>query len=163
MHNMLITIIYMKIIDPTFHNQGEYTYRNSALENVTQYANLFVTFNYVTLVRNLQNCVHCSRAIFLYFCFLWWRAPQQMLRTHRSQEAYCATLWCSFSFFLVKEPRWNETDRGKPKYSGEKPVPVPLCPPQIPHGLTRDRTQASAVRGRRLTAWAMARPSVIPC
>jgi hypothetical protein len=33
---------------------------------------------------------------------------------------------------------------------------VPLCPPQIPHGLTR----ASAVRGRRLTAWAMARPDL---
>jgi hypothetical protein len=29
---------------------------------------------------------------------------------------------------------------------GEKPVPVPLCPPQIPHGLTRDRTRASTVR-----------------
>jgi hypothetical protein len=35
---------------------------------------------------------------------------------------------------------------------GEKPVPVPLCPPQIPHELTRDRTRASAVGGRRLTA-----------
>jgi hypothetical protein len=35
---------------------------------------------------------------------------------------------------------------------------VPLCPPQIPHGLTRDRTWPSAVRGRRLTAWAMVRP-----
>jgi hypothetical protein len=33
------------------------------------------------------------------------------------------------------EHRWNETDRGKPKYSGDKPIPVPLCPPQIPHGL----------------------------
>jgi hypothetical protein len=32
---------------------------------------------------------------------------------------------------------------------GEKPVPVPLCPPQIPHGLTRDRSRASAVGGRR--------------
>jgi hypothetical protein len=41
---------------------------------------------------------------------------------------------------------------------GEKSVSVPLCPPQIPHGLTRNRTRASAVRGRRLTAWAMARP-----
>jgi hypothetical protein len=38
--------------------------------------------------------------------------------------------------FLVMEHRWNETDRGKPKNSGKKPVPVPLCPPQIPHGLT---------------------------
>jgi hypothetical protein len=41
--------------------------------------------------------------------------------------------------------RWNETDRGKTEVLGEKPVPVPLCPPQIPHGLTRDRTRASAV------------------
>jgi hypothetical protein len=36
----------------------------------------------------------------------------------------------------------------------ENPVPVPLCPPQIPHGITWDWTKASAVRGRRLTAWA---------
>jgi hypothetical protein len=101
----------------------------------------------------------CSR--FVHNFFLWWRAPQQMLRTHRSLEAYCATLWWRwlvFSFFRVMEHMWNETDRGKPKYSGQKPVPVPLCPPQIPHGLTRDWTRASAVGGRRLTAWAMARP-----
>jgi hypothetical protein len=38
---------------------------------------------------------------------------------------------------------------------------VPLCPPQISYGLIRDRTRASAVRGRRLTAWAMVRPQ--PC
>ena len=63
-----------------------------------------------------------------------------------------------FSFFHVMEHMWNESDRGKPKYSGGKPVPVSLCPPQIPHGLTRDRTRVSAVTGRRLTAWATARP-----
>jgi hypothetical protein len=34
--------------------------------------------------------------------------------------------WFFFSFFLVMEHRWNEIDRGNPKYS-EKPVPVPLC------------------------------------
>jgi hypothetical protein len=39
-----------------------------------------------------------------------------------------------------------------------KPTPVPLCPPQIPHDLTWARTRAAAVRSRRLTAWAMARP-----
>jgi hypothetical protein len=50
--------------------------------------------------------------------------------------------------------------QGKTEELGEKPVPVPLCPPQIPHGLTRAWTQASAVRGRRLTTWAMARPLV---
>jgi hypothetical protein len=48
--------------------------------------------------------------------------------------------------------------QGKTEELGGKPVPVPLCPPQIPHGLTQARTRASVVRGRRLTAWAMSRP-----
>jgi hypothetical protein len=39
-----------------------------------------------------------------------------------------------------------------------KPAPVPLCPPQILHDLTWDRTRAAAVGSQRLTAWAMARP-----
>jgi hypothetical protein len=39
-----------------------------------------------------------------------------------------------------------------------KPAPVPLCPPQIPHDVTWDRTRAAAVGSQRLTAWAMARP-----
>jgi hypothetical protein len=41
----------------------------------------------------------------------------------------------------------------------ENPVPVPRCPPHIPHGLTWEQTRASAVRGRRLNAWAMTRPT----
>ena len=56
--------------------------------------------------------------------FLWRMAPQQKLRTHRSLKVYCATLWWRwrkrwsvFSFFQVMEHRWNEIDRGKPKYS----------------------------------------------
>jgi hypothetical protein len=40
-----------------------------------------------------------------------------------------------------------------------KPAPIPLCPPQIPNNLTWDRTRAAAVGSRRLTAWAMARPT----
>jgi hypothetical protein len=47
--------------------------------------------------------------------------------------------------------------QGKTEELGEKPVPVPLCPPQIPHRLTRARTQPSAMRGRRLTTLAMTR------
>jgi hypothetical protein len=39
-----------------------------------------------------------------------------------------------------------------------KPASVPICPPQILHDLTWDRTRAAAVGSRRLTAWAMARP-----
>jgi hypothetical protein len=33
-----------------------------------------------------------------------------------------------------------------------KPSPAPLCPPQIPHDLTQDRTLAAAVGSQRLTA-----------
>jgi hypothetical protein len=47
--------------------------------------------------------------------------------------------------------------QGKTEKLGEKPVPVPLCPPQIPQELTRARTRDSARRARWLTAWAMAR------
>jgi hypothetical protein len=35
--------------------------------------------------------------------------------------------------------------RGKTEVLGEKPVPMPLCPLQIPHKLTQDRTRASAL------------------
>jgi hypothetical protein len=64
----------------------------------------------------------------------------------------------SFFVFLSHgaQVEWNW--RGKPEVLGEKPVPLPLCPPEIPYGLTRDRTRASAVRGRRLSAWDMVRP-----
>jgi hypothetical protein len=35
---------------------------------------------------------------------------------------------------------------------GEKPVSVLLCLPQITHGLTRERTQITALKARQLTA-----------
>jgi hypothetical protein len=47
---------------------------------------------------------------------------------------------------------------GENKVLGELPVPVSLCPPQIPEGVTWDRTRGSAVRGRRLTVCVMVRP-----
>jgi hypothetical protein len=91
--------------------------------------------------------------------FFWGGGAQQKLRTHRSLKASVMKMRERPFFSQVMGKRWNEADRGKPKYLGGKPVPVPLCPPQIPRGLTGDRTRASAVGGRRLTAWAMARPS----
>jgi hypothetical protein len=104
------------------------------------------------------------RIVCVYIYFLWRRAPQQMRRAHRS-------LW------LIVQPCDQDDDilsvfpfngapveliwQGKTAVLEEKPVPVPLCPPQIPHGSTRDGTRASPVWGRRLTAWAMARPNCI--
>lgn len=49
---------------------------------------------------------------------------------------------------------------GKKRELGEKHVPMVLCRPQIPRGMTRVKPWASTVRGGRLTAWAMAQPSV---
>jgi hypothetical protein len=69
------------------------------------------------------------------------------------------------SFFIFPSNgapvEWNW--QGKAEVLGEKPVPVSLCPPQIPRAPTRDLTRSSAVRGRRLTAWAIAQPSETPC
>jgi hypothetical protein len=53
---------------------------------------------------------------------------------------------------------WNNTNRRKPKFSEKnKPVPVPLLPPQIPHWLVWDQTRVSKLRGKHLaiqaTAW----------
>jgi hypothetical protein len=39
----------------------------------------------------------------------------------------------------------------KKQSTGRKSVPIPLCPPQIPYDLTRDRTWAAAVGSQRLT------------
>jgi hypothetical protein len=46
---------------------------------------------------------------------------------------------------------WNDTDRGKTDVLGEKPVTVPLCPPQISYVLSWDRNRTSTVRVQRLT------------
>ena len=50
---------------------------------------------------------------------------------------------------------WNDADRESCSKQ-RKPVPVPPWPPQTPHGLTRDWTQACVMSGWWLTAWAMA-------
>jgi hypothetical protein len=79
-----------------------------------------------------------------------------------------STLGSSATVGLLYQPRMLDDDdygavggmrigRGN-RSTRRKPAPVPLCPPQIPHNLTWDRTRAAAVGSRRLTAWAMARP-----
>jgi hypothetical protein len=98
------------------------------------------------LFHNISQNISVKVRIFFFFL---WRAPQQ---------AYCEP--CDdddFFFFLCNGApvEWNW--QGETEVLGEKTVLVPLCPPQIPHGLTRDWTRSSAVRCRLLT-WAMARP-----
>jgi hypothetical protein len=68
---------------------------------------------------------------------------------------------------LLYQPRMIDDDYGAvggmkigrgDRSTRRKPAPAPLCPPQIPHGMTWDRTRAASVVSQRLTAWAMARP-----
>jgi hypothetical protein len=64
---------------------------------------------------------------------------------------------------MIHEWIWSSggmISRRKTEGLREKRVPVPLCPPQIPHAPPWERTLASSVRSRWLTAWAMARPSI---
>jgi hypothetical protein len=89
---------------------------------------------------------------FTLFFYLW-------VETTSLNCCHYRTCRSSPRWYEFGERRWNDILTGETEELGEKPVPVPLCPPQIPHGLTRARTRASAVRGRRLTAWTTARPS----
>jgi hypothetical protein len=50
------------------------------------------------------------------------------------------------------------TSRGE-RSTGTEPAPVPLCSPQIPHDLTRDRRRAAAVESQLLTVTPVAQPT----
>jgi hypothetical protein len=93
----------------------------------------------------------------------WWRAPQQTLRTHCSHEASCATLWWRWGWWLFCPFPSNGApvewyDRAKPKYSGKNLSQCHFAHHKSHMDWPRDRTRASAVGGRRQTAWAMAQP-----
>ena len=57
------------------------------------------------------------------------------------------------------EQRWNDTDRGMRDVLEEKPVPVPLCLPQTPHGQAWDWNHTPVVTGWCLNTPALVQPS----
>jgi hypothetical protein len=79
-----------------------------------------------------------------FFCFVRWSESTWYV----GHKLAC---WTSGAFGRMRIGKGNRTTRGKP-------APVPLCPPQIPHVLTRDRILTAATGSRGLTVWAMARP-----
>jgi hypothetical protein len=119
----------------------------------------------IPLCLYFKRSFNCFRLHDLILAFFFTEEPRN--RCHGRTAAlmgYCATLWGrwwrSLVFFVYPcngaPMEWNW--QGKTEVLGEKLVPVPLCPPQIPHGPIRNRTWVSAVSGRRITARAMARP-----
>ena len=46
------------------------------------------------------------------------------------------------------ETWWNDSTHGITKILAEIPVQMPQCPPQIPHGMPRQRVEAFLIRSR---------------
>jgi hypothetical protein len=59
--------------------------------------------------------------------------------------------WMKCEYGALVEWYWY----GKPEVLLQKPVPSQLCPPQFPHRLTWDWTQASVVSGHWQMTWSM--------
>jgi len=69
---------------------------------------------------------------------------------------YISVLW---NEWMIMERWWKDTERGKLKYSGKRPLSRQLQPQQIRQGVTCDRSQASAAKAQRLTSWIEVRPT----
>jgi len=73
------------------------------------------------------------------------RFPKKHLFLGGYPNSYVCPTWNSLLVKISVEQRWNDTDRGKSEVLREKPVPVPVSPPQFPQGLAWGRTQFSMI------------------
>jgi hypothetical protein len=106
----------------------------------------------------------CSCSTCLFFCD---EGPHSVDATDAPQSwgLSCYPVMKMISFFPFFSCNGAPVERNwqrKTEVLGEKPVPVLLCPPQIPRGPSRDRTRTSTVKGQRLRAWLMTRPFDVP-
>jgi hypothetical protein len=98
---------------------------------------LYTCFSWIAWCNINALDLYCSR------CLCWWCETMSTNCGHQQ-------VWCS----AMVEWYWQ----GKTKEIGEELVPMSLCLPHIPHGLTHGQTQAFVVRGLWLTALAMVLP-----
>jgi hypothetical protein len=112
-----------------------FNWRQGQLKYILRQMQKYIWEHYLRMLlkwqcKNLQSVFDAvwntaSLFFFFFFFFFLWRAPQQMLRTHRSLKAYCATLWWRWSWAVfyqvlqVMEHQWNAIDRGKPTTRGK--------------------------------------------
>jgi hypothetical protein len=110
----------------------------------TKYENLTQVIGMVTWKGDFFLSLVSSNRIrgnlhFTYLSFFTEGPRSRCYRRTAALKAYCPNLWWRWSFFrfsILTEHRWNENWQGKTEVLGEKPVPVPFSPPQIPHGPT---------------------------
>jgi hypothetical protein len=104
----------------------------------------FVTYAQRQLYHNISSVYSCKLSSSFFMSRGWdhlWTAASNGHIVHPPDDMWVHS--------IMVEWYWQ----GNPEELGEKPVPVPVCSPQVPHGLV------SAVRVWRLTAWATLRPS----
>jgi hypothetical protein len=82
----------------------------------------------------LTLCYKCMQLLFI-------SMGKMMSLNCSHQQAYCS----SPRWYMSMESQVGILTGKNQKKLGEKPVPVPLCPPQIPYRLTQARTWAWAI------------------
>ena len=97
----------------------------------------------------ITSCISVSQSVSAFLSVLFYHAVS------------CPYCWALMIDEWLGKGQWWNINRGKPKYSGDKPAPVPLCPPQIPYGLASDLEPVLLGENRRPTVWVMAWPSVL--
>jgi hypothetical protein len=123
------------------------------MANVGSRTNLCTACDAEKLERDMNSI--CDR---MQFTFVYVDVVKRRFLTAATNRPVVYPPWDIWVWRATVEWYWQ----GKTKELEERPVPMPLCPPQIPHGLTRTRNRASGLRGQRLTAWAMARSRTMP-
>ena len=84
-------------------------------------------------------CVHKQLTTLLLKRYLW-IDRSKMLRQRKDK--------CYLLLTVTFTSTGGMIGREKIKGLGQKPVPVPLCPPQIPYGQVRDWSVASSAKGK---------------
>jgi hypothetical protein len=142
-----------------------YLFHRKVSYHLMIYCHACFTFSYIPTKTNLLTSSYFDYNIEL---DLWRPLTFQNLNTiHFSVVVHVDGVRRSFRTVATKGPVVNpigdiwawralmEYWQGKTEEIRENAVPLPLLPPQIPHGVTRARTLASAVICQRLTTWAM--------
>ena len=142
--------LYCKIADIQFS-----TASNSAMK-IRRKPDIMDIWQYILLhsvVKRLKT--NKKVKVIFYQCFpisegalLFWNVPRLRLFVLLLRETRVRRqLWSNGGMIMAR----------KTESLGGKPVPAPPCPPQISQELAWNRTSVSAVTGRGLTSWNIAR------
>jgi hypothetical protein len=125
-------LLHVKVIIKGLSIKPENLMSFSSVWGHLLYSLLFTTHNVVHMEKNFVKIVH----------FFFVKGPAaDATDAPQPWGLLCKPVMKIISFFVLPcngaPVEWNW--QGKTEVLGDKPVPVPLCEPKIPHGLTRER------------------------